>query len=161
MARTSTHLFLNPSSCRTDWSTSCKCDFFCSDLFLFFFYFCLVWRTVFNSVTLCNWRSQMRIFITHSLDSQGCIVSSNVPWRLGYASWYEYSLGVHVRTQLAFYVNLHRAVIGPSATLTGRWRPDIDLCRMLTGKVLFWHGGSYALLFVDVHYLVSIIACKT
>ena len=38
-------------------------------------------------------------------------------------------------TQLAFYVNLHRTVIGPSATLTGRWRPDIDLRRMLTGKV--------------------------
>ena len=36
-------------------------------------------------------------------------------------------------TQLAFYVNLNRAVIGPSATLTGRWRPDIDLCRLLTG----------------------------
>ena len=36
-------------------------------------------------------------------------------------------------TQLAFYVNLHRAVIGPSATLTGRWRPDVDLRRMLTG----------------------------
>ena len=28
----------------------------------------------------------------------------------------------------------YRAVIGPSATLTGRWRPDIDLRRMLTGK---------------------------
>ena len=38
--------------------------------------------------------------------------------------------------QLAFYVNLHRAVIDPSATLTGRWRPDIDLRRMLTGTVL-------------------------
>ena len=38
-----------------------------------------------------------------------------------------------IYTQLAFYVNLHRAVIGPSATLTGRWRPDIDLRRMLTG----------------------------
>ena len=38
-------------------------------------------------------------------------------------------------TQLAFYVNLHRAVIGPSATLTGRWRPDIDLRRMLTGNM--------------------------
>ena len=37
------------------------------------------------------------------------------------------------RTQLAFYVNLHRAIIGPSATLTGRWRPDIDLRRMLPG----------------------------
>ena len=36
-------------------------------------------------------------------------------------------------SQLAFYVNLYRAVIGPSATLTGRWRPDIDLRRMLTG----------------------------
>ena len=39
-----------------------------------------------------------------------------------------------VTTQLAFYVNLHRAVIGQSATLTGRWRPDIDLRRMLTGN---------------------------
>ena len=38
-----------------------------------------------------------------------------------------------VPSQLAFYVNLHRAVIGPSATLTGRWQPDIDLRRMLTG----------------------------
>ena len=36
---------------------------------------------------------------------------------------------------LAFYVNLYRAVIGPSATLTGRWRPDIDLRRMLTGSM--------------------------
>ena len=40
------------------------------------------------------------------------------------------------QSQLAFYVNLHRAVIGPSATLTGRWRPDIDLRRMLTGVLL-------------------------
>ena len=36
-------------------------------------------------------------------------------------------------SKLAFYVNLHRVIIGPSATLTGRWRPDIDLRRMLTG----------------------------
>ena len=42
---------------------------------------------------------------------------------------------MRVLTQLAFYVNLHRAVIGPSATLTGRWRPDIDLRRMLTEEV--------------------------
>ena len=41
----------------------------------------------------------------------------------------------HKASQLAFYVNLYRAVIGPSATLTGRWRPDIDLRRMLTGLV--------------------------
>ena len=39
-------------------------------------------------------------------------------------------------SQLAFYVNLHRAVIGPSATLTARWRPDIYLRRMLTGTRL-------------------------
>ena len=39
----------------------------------------------------------------------------------------------HIHSSLAFYVKLHRAVIGPSATLTGRWRPDIDLRRMLTG----------------------------
>ena len=43
------------------------------------------------------------------------------------------------QTQLAFSVNLHRAIIGPSATLTGRWRPDIDLRRMLTGNVRFWY----------------------
>ena len=43
-------------------------------------------------------------------------------------------------SQLAFYVNLHRAVIGPSATLTGRWRPDIDLRRMLTGLLYGWFG---------------------
>ena len=36
-------------------------------------------------------------------------------------------------TQLAFFINLQRAVIGPSATLTGRQRPAIDLCRMLIG----------------------------
>ena len=43
-------------------------------------------------------------------------------------------------TQLAFYVNLHRTIIGPSATLTGRWWPDIDLRRMLTGKGLQHRG---------------------
>ena len=45
------------------------------------------------------------------------------------------SPGILTWSQLAFYVNLHRAVIGPSATLTGRWRPDIDLRRMQTGDV--------------------------
>ena len=40
----------------------------------------------------------------------------------------------------AFYVNLYRAVIGPSATLMGRWRPDVDLRRMLAGccTVMGW-----------------------
>ena len=47
-------------------------------------------------------------------------------------------------SQLAFYVNLHRAVIGPSATLTGRWRPDIDLRRILTGFNTFDQGLVYA-----------------
>ena len=37
--------------------------------------------------------------------------------------------------QSAFSVNLYRAVIGPSATLTGRWRPDIDLRRKLAGSL--------------------------
>ena len=45
-------------------------------------------------------------------------------------------MGLMGLPQLAFYVNLHRTVIGPPATLTGRWRPDIDLRRMLTGTVL-------------------------
>ena len=39
----------------------------------------------------------------------------------------------HTTSQSAFYVNLYRAVIGPSGQLTGRWRPDIDLRRMLAG----------------------------
>ena len=43
-------------------------------------------------------------------------------------------------TQLAFYINLQRAVIGPLATPTGRERPAIDLCSMLTGK---WYSGLY------------------
>ena len=36
---------------------------------------------------------------------------------------------------LAFCINLWRAVIGPSATLTGRKRPAIDLLIMLTVNV--------------------------
>ena len=48
-------------------------------------------------------------------------------------SWIFFLYLLKARSQLAFYVNLHRTVIGPSATLTGRWRPDIDLRRMLTG----------------------------
>ena len=48
---------------------------------------------------------------------------------------YSPDLALVTSSQLPFYVNLHKAgaVIGPSATLTGRWRPDIDLRRMLTG----------------------------
>ena len=66
-------------------------------------------------------------------------MSSSVPNRKDIISPARYV--VHMRkwfaqsTQLAFYVNLHRSVIGPSATLTGRWRPDIDLRRMLTGNM--------------------------
>ena len=52
-----------------------------------------------------------------------------------------------LKSQLAFYVNLHRAVIGPSATLTGRWRPDIDLRRMLTG--VFTHYIISTVVYVD------------
>ena len=54
-----------------------------------------------------------------------------------------------ITSQLAFYVNLHRAVIGPSVTLTGRWRPDIDLRRMLTGLFLV----------VEDIFRVAIISC--
>ena len=57
---------------------------------------------------------------------------STLYWLLADLFWF---LGL-LLSQLAFYVNLHRAVIGPSATLTGRWRPDIDLRRMLTGRLL-------------------------
>ena len=44
------------------------------------------------------------------------------------------TLGLKPASQLAFFINLQRAVIGPSATLTGRSRSAIDLYRMLTGK---------------------------
>ena len=40
---------------------------------------------------------------------------------------------VTLEAQLAFFINVQRAVIGPSATLMGRPRLAIDLCRMLTG----------------------------
>ena len=62
-------------------------------------------------------------------------------------------------TQLAFYVNLHRAVIGPSATLTGRWRPDIDLRRMLTGQISlrFVAGWSESSLIACVLYNIRAI----
>ena len=55
-------------------------------------------------------------------------------------------------SQLAFYVNLHRAVIGPSATLTGRWLPDIYLRRMLTGveaAAIVMYMYLYSLAFMD------------
>ena len=64
-------------------------------------------------------------------------------------------------SQLAFYVNLHRAVIGPSATLTGWWRPDIDLRRMLTGLFpLVWRvcivcHGLFAFHFGVIYRLCS------
>ena len=52
-----------------------------------------------------------------------------------------------IASQQAFYVNLHRAVIGMSATLTGRSRPDIDLRRMLTGMVPGYAlSGRFAIL---------------
>ena len=54
-------------------------------------------------------------------------------WHWADQVWFLALLSKHWAPQLAFYVNLHRAIIGPSATLTGRWRSDIDLRRMLTG----------------------------
>ena len=56
---------------------------------------------------------------------------------------------LQIATQLASFINLQRAVIGPSATLTGRQRPAIDLSRMLTGNWAFWFVSSqWYLLFV-------------
>ena len=67
-----------------------------------------------------------------------------------------------VTSQLAFYVNLYRAVIGPSATLTGRWLPDIDFRRMLTGlsdcmstqdfTVHIWYMGLLFMLQADTQH---------
>ena len=52
-----------------------------------------------------------------------------------------------VLSQLAFYVIRHRAVIGQSATLMGRWRPDIDLRRMLTGLLNFLPSMQFSFSF--------------
>ena len=70
-----------------------------------------------------------------------------------------------INTQLAFYVNLHRAVIGPSATLTGRRRPDIDLRRMLTGYMLGMQGKNFSRQHFEIfsYFLKEIgfdISCK-
>ena len=62
--------------------------------------------------------------------------------------------GGEIIPQLAFFVNLHRAVIGPSATLTGRWRPDIDLRRMLTGPLLFFSLALAVVVFQFSFHLV-------
>ena len=66
------------------------------------------------------------------------------------AAKYHLAMDILIVSQLAFYVNLHRAVIGPSATLTGRWRPDIDLRRMLTGLI-----GVFAFLGSAVSYFMA------
>ena len=80
------------------------------------------------------------ILVEPSLLSLTMYKSMNVywPWRRMkfLCSVFPCDVNDSKHSQLAFYVNLHRAVIGPSATLTGRWRPDIDLRRMLTGFVL-------------------------
>ena len=67
---------------------------------------------------------------------------------------------IRIYTQLAFCVNLHRAVIGPSATLTGRWRPDIDLRRMLTGYFVAedWSQSTKPSDFSSVQYSQSMAA---
>ena len=76
-----------------------------------------------------------------------------LPW-----SWKHFSkhnvqwLRWRVLSQLAFYVNLHRTVIGPSATLSGRWRPDIDLRRMLTGFTVITEKVVVQILFDCMAY---------
>ena len=79
--------------------------------------------------------------LTQSVNSFTCL-SCNVLFTFWIHRTKKYSpqFAVSISTQQAFYVNLHRAVIGPSATLTGRWRPDIDLRRMLTGYIYFKHS---------------------
>ena len=91
-------------------------------------------------------------FCTHQLLPKMCPLWFKKRNDKQYRSWWDGLLSgstlfakvslLWMLTQLAFYVNLHRAVIGPSATLTGRWRPDIDLRRMLTGYVSAGLKGS-------------------
>ena len=63
-------------------------------------------------------------------------------------------------SQLAFYVNLHWAVIGPSATLTGRWRPDIDLRRMLTGIWRIMKKKKYTCIYTCTWLSVRLWSCE-
>ena len=76
--------------------------------------------------------SEALLMITHNICFHGKIT------KILCGSYPTYLVLWTVTSQLAFYVNLHRAVIGPSATLTGRWRPDIDLRRILTGIRLLY-----------------------
>ena len=63
-------------------------------------------------------------------------------------------------TQSAFYVNLYRAVIGPSGQLTGRWRPDVDLRRMLAGKLVWYITVKVASLFCAQHGKRALMPCE-
>ena len=79
----------------------------------------LPWRTMRSKLVKCD---QDDDYVQYSTTFEECQIR------------HRYS-GVSqlVRSQLAFFINLQRAVIGPSATLTSRLRPAIDLCRMRTG----------------------------
>ena len=85
----------------------------------------------------------MFVFCKYVSATKICISSTNIYiiYKCMFV-FYNYMYVVYtymtIISQLAFYVNLHRAVIGPSATLTGRWRPDIDLRRMLTGMYIVY-----------------------
>ena len=76
--------------------------------------------------------TSFKIFYLH-INNQSLWMALQMRQHVSTGFWYATFAYI---SQLAFYVNLHRAVIGPSATLTGRWRPDIDLRRMLTGLKL-------------------------
>ena len=96
-----------------------------------------------------KWREQFYITCALELNSKAIILFSSPLFHfhslclfiLFFSLKCRFILPFHVikhLSQLAFYVNLHRAVVGPSATLTGRWWPDIDLRRMLTGYLVSW-----------------------
>ena len=78
------------------------------------------WQTVY---------SLMRRLVTSLLILICTVWKKNLNWSVGMKS--------RILAQSAFYVNIYRAVIGPSATLTGRWRPDTDLRRMLAGSWVY------------------------
>ena len=95
----------------------------------FFFFFFFFFFSLFSARMACD-SSETEERKSENIKRLGKTYNQKYKWK---NTQKKATIAKHRPSQLAFFVNLHRAVIGPSATLTGRWRPDIDLRRMLTG----------------------------
>ena len=113
-----------------------------------------IWSRQFrwNSMSYFLWKIQEIIKKKKKKKKSKCCLLLHSTWRVNHVTIYT------MTTQLAFYVNLHRAVIGPSATLMGRWRPDIDLRRMLAEyQAGTWRSYNVALMSMQRHDIALIL----